>query len=167
MPQINNFEDERIKAIANFRGIRRCFLFRWIPFVTGGKPKISLKIESKQSKFKVKTVSIDCDAPKHREDSLYETNYGWFTKDFKVNEKYEITLPMLDRAGNYEYRMNVHMKYTYKGKETDEYGNPYTIHSSGKIMSTGKVSWVETIITSLLFLIMGSGLTFLIQWIIS
>lgn len=161
LPQINNyFEDERIKIIANFRGIRRCKFFRWLPFTTGCSPKVNLTVYQKPSKFKVDTISIDCDPPKHRENGLYEESYGWFTNDVKLGHRYEIILPKLDRAGNYEYRVNIGMKYKHKGEI-------YSINSTKKILSTGSVPYVENVSMYVLCLVVGSGLTLLIQWIIS
>jgi hypothetical protein len=160
VPQVVNFEDNHIKAEVNFKGFRKYKMLRWIPFVTGCSPSLSLKVHLKQKQFPVKAIAIYCEAPKLREDSLFGDNYGWFAKDIRINEAYEIKLPMLDRAGYYEYTLNVNMEYQYEGQ-------PSFFSSTGKIMSTGKVSWVEAIILSLVFLILGTGLSFLIQWLTS
>jgi len=49
------------------------------------------------------------------------------------------------------------MKYQRNGKE-------HEINSTGMLMSTGKVAWMETVGTSIASLIVGSGLTYLILW---
>ena len=166
MPQRYNFEDDRVKVVTRLGGLRR--ILSQIPYQTGSEPKLTLVLHLKDPKFKVEVpLSIDCDAPKHREDSLYEYNYGWFTNDIKLDTKYDIVLPKLDRAGNYEYQVNVRMSYEYNGER-------YSINSIGKILSTGKVRWIEditiavlSIFISFLILLAGSGLTLLIQWITS
>ena len=159
MPQIRNYEDQRIKAIVGFRGIRKIPFLRWIPYITGQKPSINLTVRLLDKKYTVKLIAIDCDAPKQREDSLFYDNYGWYTTEIKIGEQYKITLPVLDRAGNYEYRVNVHMDYGVEGQKN-------TINSAGKIMSTGNVYWQENVGMSIVFLILGSGLTLLIQLLI-
>ncbi len=160
MPQVQNFEDDRIRAEVNFRGLRKYKIFRWLPFMTGCHPSLSLKVYLKKEQFTVKAISIPCEAPKLRDNSIWEGGYGWSAKDIRIGEEYKIAFPMLDRAGNYEYTLDV-------GIERQHEGQPSSTHSIGKIMSTGKVYWQEHLGVAVFSLLIGCGLSFLIQWLVS
>ena len=79
MPSIRNFEDSRIVVVTKLGGIRRIPLLRWIPFITGQIPKIVLVIKAKDTKYKIEQITIECDAPKHRDDTLFERDY-WLSR---------------------------------------------------------------------------------------
>ncbi|MFH1015950.1 MAG: hypothetical protein V1771_03015 [Chloroflexota bacterium] len=156
MPNIDNFEDERVKVEVKFRDVRRYIVFRWLPYLTWQRPKLSIRLYLKESKFQLNTLAIECDPPKHREDSLFQPNFGWFTDKVVINQIYDVTLPKVSRSGNFEYRVNVKMNYEQKEQV-------FFIYSIGQILTTGKVLDRGMTILSLFWMVLGGILGALIQ----
>ena len=160
MPQVYEFEDERVKTRVRLLGVRRFFLLKWLPFLTESKPKIGISISLKTLEFKVEDISVDCEAPKKEKTYLYPDDYGRCLGKLETDgREHRVTFPVVDRSGLYEYHLHVRMSYKRNG-------NTHEISSFGKIMSTGNVPYVENFTMYVVSAICGAGLTLLTQWLI-
>jgi len=142
MPQIGNCEDGYVKVTAEFGGIRKYKLLRWIPFTTGCRPKIAMTLRPKQIQLEVQSIAVDCYVRRPKEESWHEVGRGWSTNDARLEKKYEITLPALDTRGYHEYKVRIFVKL--------EHDEPCRI--VGTIMYTGHVYSLESIWTDPLWL---------------
>lgn len=161
MPQTFDLNTTYLKSRVRLAGLRACFLFKWLPYITYNKPKIKVSVSTKSPEFKIQSVSIDCDDPRAKNTDLSPNYYGWYAKDLSKEGVYSIVLPPLISARvQYEYSLSVRLKYPYKEGEQE-------LTTGGLIMTTGDVLSLENTAMVIVSAIIGSALTLLIQFIVT
>jgi len=127
VPVVQDFDSDILQARVSFAGVRRFPLLRSIPYMTGWRPSLKLKITLKNTRYRIDQILIESDSPMAARETVWQTK--------KVATTYDILLPILFHGGSYTYYLNVGLKYD---GDTD-------IYVGDKIMTTGHVPYQENV----------------------